>query len=216
MFAADALSRYPSAKPDEEDDDLADEDDDLADEDNMSAMQLCATIITSKDVLAITVENVKQAALTDPQYQLRLQKVAHKTFAFSRSNETDCIKEYYNVKDRLSIIDNLIMYTFESNSPRLVIPKSLREKIIYNLHAAHQGQESILARARNAVYWPGVTRDIEISCKTCQICQRNAPSQHKEPMLYTLPPSYPFQQVVVDLCTVNNAAYLVYACRLTG
>ena len=33
MFAADALSRYPSAKPNEEDDDLADEY-------NMSAMQL--------------------------------------------------------------------------------------------------------------------------------------------------------------------------------
>ena len=35
-------------------------------------------------------------------------------------------------------------------------------------------------------------------------------------MIYTPPPTYPFQQVVADLFSVNNSTYMAYACRLTG
>ena len=84
-------------------------------------------------------------------------------------------------------------------APRLVIPKSLRSNVIENLHAANQGVESICARARHSVYWPGIDKEIEKSCKTCDNCQKIAPSQPKEPMMYTPPPDYPFQQVVSDL-----------------
>ena len=42
------------------------------------------------------------------------------------------------------------------------------------------------------------------------------PSQHKEQLIYTPPPDYPFPQVVMDLFSKDNILYLAYACRLTG
>ena len=51
----------------------------------------------------------------------------------------------------------MVTYTYETGAPRLVVPIDLRKDIIENLHAAHQGEEAILARARESVYWPGIT-----------------------------------------------------------
>ena len=54
---------------------------------------------------------------------------------------------------------------------------ALRDQVIKNIHAAvHQGRESVLARTRNSIYWPGITNDIITSCESCRECQKMAPS----------------------------------------
>ena len=70
------------------------------------------------------------------------------------------LKEFHSVKDRLCMVKGLIMYGFEGNSPRVLIPMSLRVQVTNNLHVANQGSTSMLARARQTVYWPGLDRDI--------------------------------------------------------
>ena len=108
------------------------------------------------------------------------------------------------------------MYSFEDNIKRFVIPRSLRQRLITNLHSANQGATSMLARARKSWYWPGMDRDISQHLDSCATCQRMAPSHTKEPITLTEPPDYPFQKGVADLFEIHGCDYLAYVDRLTG
>ena len=88
--------------------------------------------------------------------------------------------------------------------------------MIINIHAAHQGATSILSRARQLMYWPGMDRDIRLHSETCEECQVVAPSHVKEPLVSTDVPEYPFQHVVSDLFEINGHHYLVYVDHLTA
>ena len=88
----------------------------------------------------------------DEQYQRLLEKITSDTFAAAMTLEEPSIKEFYNVRERLSIVNGMIMYSFEDGEKRTVVPKSLRQQILKNLHAANQGSTSMLARVRKTVY----------------------------------------------------------------
>ena len=124
--------------------------------------------------------------------------------------------EYFHIKDRLSIADNFIVYSYEGGESRILIAKDLRPSILDSLHSAHQGVDSTLRRARQCVYWPGLTNSINQICSSCKLCVKNAPSLTKEPLLTSPIPVYPFQMAVADLFHKDGYKYLAYADRLTG
>ena len=43
---------------------------------------------------------------------------------------------------------------------RVIVPSSLRSRVLQHLHAAHQGTSMMAQRARAIVYWPGMSTDI--------------------------------------------------------
>ena len=133
--------------------------------------------------------------MKDPQHQLLIQKVTQGSFAKSQAEEEPAIREYFNMRNRLTIIDDLL---------------------VYNFHGAHQGTDSILSRVRRSDYWPAIDKAVEESCKRCDTCLTMMPSQHKKQLICTPPPDYPFQRVVMDLFSKDSVLYLAYACRLTG
>ena len=204
---ANVFSRYPVNQPGE---------DDIMEADMINTITINAISNNTESALSVTLQMLKEESINDEQYQKLRGKVESRSFAPSLSLEEPSIKEFYNVRDRLTVIDNLIMYAFESNELRVVIPKNLRRQMILNLHAANQGATSMLGRARQVMYWPGMDRDVKIHCETCSDCRENAPSQPKEPLIPTEPPEYPFQEVVTDLFEINGYHYLAYVDRLTG
>ena len=155
--AADALSRYPVHGPETEDEHLTKEVD-------VSTVQVAANMISHRGSSATTIQDIRDSALKDEQYQLLLKKVQDKKFAPSQAAEDALIRPFYNVKNRLFIADGLLMYRFESNPHRLVIPRSLRRDVLNNLHIENQGAESIQARARQSAYWPGVDDMVKSHC----------------------------------------------------
>ena len=126
------------------------------------------------------------------------------------------MKNFFKVRDRLSLVDGLVCYAFEDGPLRLVVPAALRQQVAQSLHAAHQGVDCMMRRARASVYWPGFEADIERSRARCADCDLHAPTQPSEPLIFTPPPDYPFQRVVADLFEIRTNKYLVYADRLTG
>ena len=162
---ANTFSRYPVGEPDK---------DDIAASDMVNTFVQRVAAVTAEKTLSVTLESLLEASKEDEQYQELFEKVKKNTFAECMSAERPSIREFYNVKDRLSIVDNLIMYKFESGNLRLVIPKRLRHQIIVNLHSANQSSTSMLSRARQAIYWPGMDRDI------------NNHVQHNDPPLYKI------------------------------
>ena len=86
-----------------------------------------------------------------------LEKLTTATFSKTARLEEVEIRDFFNVRDRLGITDGLITYAFEAGVPRLVIPKSLRQQVIINLHAANQGATAMTSRARSMCFGQGWT-----------------------------------------------------------
>ena len=138
---ANTFSRYPVNKPDSED---------ILEAITINAIEYSVTVGAIETTLAITADELKQCAAVDDQYQHLLTKVSTDSFSDNISLEEPSLKEYHNVRDRLSIVDGALMYSFEDNIKRFVIPKNLRQRVLKNLHSANQGSTSMLARARKS------------------------------------------------------------------
>ena len=149
---ANTFSRYPSGTPDSED---------VSSSIILQTAGIHTGVFRVNNVLMITIDKIKEIAAKDVQYQELIEKVQNGTFADSSTLESSNIKEFYNVRNNLSIVGDVVMYGFESHNLRIVIPKPLRHQAIINLHAAHQGTTSMLNRAREQIYvlaWNGARR----------------------------------------------------------
>ena len=99
---------------------------------------------------------------------------------------------------------------------RVIVPASLRQSVLISLHSAHQCSVKMQDRARDAVFWAGITGDIERTRRNCSFCERNAPSQPAMPPLPLASPQYPFQMIVADYFDVKGKSWLVIADRFSG
>ena len=72
------------------------------------------------------------------------------------------------------------------------------------------------ARARETVFWPNITRDLEEIRARCSECILKVPSQGAIPPKPLASPDYPFQYVVVDYCSIRAKKWLIFADRFTG
>ena len=117
--APDTLSRYPLkvCRSDMDEEDEAD-----LMEREISVRAVICGVLNQKEIIAIDIDELLRVSLMDPTYVKLIQKIRCNTFCKTSSLEDPEIRPYFNVRDRLNICDNLIMYTFEDHTPRLLIP----------------------------------------------------------------------------------------------
>ena len=99
---------------------------------------------------------------------------------------------------------------------RVVILKSMRKDVLKQLHASHQGQDRTLHRARQAVFWPGISNDVRNAMRSRAESAELLPSQPAEPLMQNERPSRPSESMVADLFQFEGKDYLVLADRLSG
>ena len=189
-FIADALSRAPVFPPDEDIDLKVD-------------TALTCLIATSDPALKIVTDSI------DSDYTALARDIAAGTCV------SPMFPFYKALRDRLSVVDNLILL----DSTRIVLPKGCIKSVIQRLHEGHPGQEKTLRLASGLFYWPGQTNDIKTSVSSCQECFRKLPSQKHNPLI-TEPPSKafgaPMAHVGVDLFDVAGKSYLICVDKWSG
>ena len=121
------------------------------------------------------------------------------------------IESYTRYKDSLSVHNGVVFY-----KDRVVVPSSLRQTVLENLHSAHQGASSMELRAQSIVFWPGMSYDVRQMRSSCRECNKNAPSQAPLPPESTNPPVTPFEQVFADFFEFGGNHYLTVGDRLSG
>ena len=193
-YAADTTSRYPALDPEE---------------DSMEA-EIVATMQAHAETSgAISWAEVRQASAADISTQQLIQLI--ETGFPECKNPHPGVLPLLQYKDKLSVVDGVIML-----EGRMIIPKPLRHRILQALHAAHQGISAMQNRARQCVYWPGISADIVRTRAECLPCDVNAPSNARMPPTDPMVPEYPFQAIVLDYFTLRGTKYLITVDRFSG
>jgi hypothetical protein len=80
----------------------------------------------------------------------------------------------------------------------IVIPSSLRERVVKLAHAGHQGIVKTKSLIRSRVWYPGIDTHVEREVRTCRECQANTDKQRFEPLMPSKLPAGPWQKVDGD------------------
>ena len=113
------------------------------------------------------------------------------------------VRKYWQWSGELTVVDGLLM-----KGTRLVIPSSLRPEILIQLHGGHQGITKCRERAKQSVWWPGLSTQIEQMVQNCGHCIRNS-GEKCEPLKGRPFPDRPWAVVASDLFELNGKKYLL-------
>ena len=86
-------------------------------------------------------------------------------------------------------------------------PKSKKD-VPHALRQSHQGIVKCKQRARDTLFWPGMSSQIEDKVSKCSTCSQFQRAQPKEPMVIQELPDRPWAKIVSDLFELNGAHYL--------
>ncbi|KAG8176531.1 hypothetical protein JTE90_020365, partial [Oedothorax gibbosus] len=113
-------------------------------------------------------------------------------------------KPYWNLQSELHIEDGLIC-----RGQRLVIPRACRKEILQRIHVGHRGIVSCKNLARQSLYWPGLSSEVEMMVTNCQICQPHQKQNIKEQLLDRPIPDRPWQRVAIDFFHLSSVTYML-------
>ena len=106
---------------------------------------------------------------------------------------------------------NLIIY-----KDRVVLPQSLRDRVLASFYSAHQGVSHMTSRAESSFFWPGMTPAIAEIRDRCNEYSRIAPSQPSAPSTPPMLPAYLFQCTASDYLTFKGNHYVVLVDRYSN
>ena len=226
--AADGVSRHPTGSPSRmhlDDDVAANQDGEpllppalpvamrmaATDEDPEDPVVACGVAsLAFLPVRSVTWERVRVATASDPDMHF-LVTLIESDIPDSRSSMPIPLRDYHQSRHDLHTVDGVILFKH-----RVVIPLSLRQEVLAALHSAHQGVTSMLSRAEDSVFWPGITGDISSARTGCNHCNRMTPSQPNAPPTPPVAPTYPFQCVCADYFHYKGCNYLVIVDRYSN
>ena len=93
------------------------------------------------------------------------------------------LQEFWNHREALSIKSGLI-----TCGNRMIVPKEMKAEMLQYIHEGHQGKERCLLQARNTIFWPKITYDVQELIERCIICQEHGKSQSIIGITQELPP----------------------------
>ncbi|GBM95356.1 hypothetical protein AVEN_274867-1 [Araneus ventricosus] len=111
-------------------------------------------------------------------------------------------------KGNYSFIDGLLHHSDKilgQPVTLLVLPQNRRQQVLKLAHesvfGAHMGMRKTKERIHYSFYWPGLSQDVEIFCKTCKECQLRSPEKKTDriPITPVSRPDLPFQVINVDI-----------------
>ena len=147
---------------------------------------------------------------TDPELLL-VKHFILKGWPQNKETIPDSCKKYLPFLDELSVHNDLIL-----KGLNIVIPQKYRSQALENLHKGHLGISSCLRRARECMFWPGMSKDIISMVENCIVCQKSQKSHPVEPMILKEIPKLPWEIVASDVFTYGDIDYLLITDSYSG
>ena len=124
-------------------------------EDGIQLPIVAVNLITSNIPVSSTeIELICEETSKDPTLTL-LRHYIHMGWPIDRRMLPQELHTFWNYREDLSMEDGLI-----TKGARLLIPSTLRKKVLEQIHEGHLGIEKCMLKARDSVFWPGISSDI--------------------------------------------------------
>ena len=133
----------------------------------------------------LQLKDIMENQLQDKAYQV-VTKYCQSAW-LDHSHTASCANCYFPVAIKLSVCSNLLL-----RCARIVIPQSLQQQMLARLHCGYQSITKCQQRARQSIWWPGISSDIDAMISKCLICCKYK-KQNADPLKPTPFPVYPMQ-----------------------
>ena len=155
-------------------------------EDNIQLPIIAVNMITTWILISVEsqgsfsnkLDQLRKSTVQDEQLT-RLKDYISTGFPCDKKNLPKDLHEFWPHKEMLSIESGLIIC-----GNRIIVPKEMTPEMLQYIHEGDQGKERCLLRARNTVFWPKMTYDVQQLIEKCTICQEYGKSQ---PIIGTAP-----------------------------
>ncbi|UYV81439.1 K02A2.6-like [Cordylochernes scorpioides] len=116
----------------------------------------------------------------------------------------DHLRPYFQRKLELTVDGECLVWGM-----RVVIPPSLRIKMLNCLHETHSGMNKMKAVARSHFWWPNLDTQIEFLVNKCRSCQQSQDGPNKgkwQPWRWS---TRPWQRIHIDFANKENINLLI-------
>ena len=117
------------------------------------------------------------------------------------------LQTYWTFREEMTVEDGLIL-----KATRIVIPPSMRESTLHQLHEGHLGFTKCYNRAKQTVYWPNLRKELEDLVLNCQLCLKHSQAKRKPkptPSFGQEIPVIPWTKLASDIFHFQNDSYLL-------
>ena len=137
-----------------------------------------------------TEAEVRQETKREPILSAVLDNICN---GWTKSSKNDEFRPFRVRKDDLTTEGGCILW-----GSRVVIPQTLREKVLIELHEVHPGVNRMKALARSFMWWPGMGKDIQERVKNCILGCSNQSNPSAAPVHAWEYPTGPWERLHID------------------
>ena len=161
-------------------------------------------LVNMVDYIAVTSERYKDFQQSTARELNELHVMIHKGWPDTKQEVPHSIRPYWSTRDELSAYDGIVY-----KGQRIVVPPSMRPNMLLQIHESHLGIVKCKQRAREALFWPGMSQQIEDAVNDCELCNTYQSKQQKETLRPTKTPNLPWVEVASDIMEWEKTHYLV-------
>ena len=111
---------------------------------------------------------------------------------------------YWNFRDELMIESGILM-----KNSKVLIPETLKQKYLKQIHQGHQGIEACRSRAREFVFWININNDLKELVEKRDLCQSQQNSTTIIQKYVSEVPPQPWHTIGSDLFYFRRIDFLV-------
>lgn len=141
------------------------------------------------ELAAVDICEMEEASKGDPELSALRECLNQGIWNYT----AEAIKPYHAFRTELGTVGELIV-----RGSKLIVPLSLRKRMLQLGHEGHPGKTKMQQRLRNSCWWPGMDDAIGRVVDACEGCRLVSHPERPEPMQRRKLPEAPWVDVAID------------------
>lgn len=133
-----------------------------------------------------------------------LQQTIQQGWLSCRREVPPLVQPYWDSRSQLAVCDGIVC-----KGLRIVVPPTMRAHMLKLIHQSHLGMVKCKQRAREVLYLPSMSAEIENMIRNCCKCAEIQNRLPREPLKPTATPELPFEEVASDLFEFEGKHYII-------
>ena len=146
----------------------------------------------------------------DPDMSVIVEAVSKNLKLKPMETDSTELKSLKRVMEKMKLTEEGVLVKDNGiDSPKVVLPKSMRQSVYQNLHVdmGHLGPDKVYAMAKQRTFWPGMERDItEFINESCLCLIEKKPHLQKRAPLQPIITTVPMELLTIDFVKLEKGS----------